>query len=192
MWPKAIRFNVRRIYYLDQLISMPQSYGTYLGGYEGAHADLINHEVIISQGMREARPFDIVECLEHEAAGHLTEPRANFLLTRFERLDLMLQLIWRIKSPDRFRSIYVENISSSTGDVKEETFNKAVEYWAEIFSGYLHGGYINFSKTDQDLIEGLLKKTADDEFDFKKYNDTRHILLESWNKRYLQEHPPQK
>ncbi|MBP6060477.1 MAG: hypothetical protein KA515_00515 [Candidatus Pacebacteria bacterium] len=72
--------------------------------------------------------------LLHEQ-GHANDWNANTLLTRQEKMELLLRILKRLDSPDRFISKQVETIGGNDGMKK---YLRAIEYFAELNRIYLN------------------------------------------------------
>jgi hypothetical protein len=174
--------------YEDKQVTIEDSYGLSktsqtaqpVSNIEVAHASQSPREIVFTKGaMFSDNKWLICETLAHEEA-HENDPRTNKLLTMQERLQLLSDLADRVKSPDRFKSNYVEGINNP--DKKVELANKVNEYWAEINAAYLSGNYFRLPQADRELVAGMIKK-IDPKFDRKKSMKAREAIVKRYEKK---------
>lgn len=150
--PTGLRRNIDSVSYDHSFIPMPARYG--MSGYEAAHCT--GGDIVFSRGSDTASKMDVVQILKHEA-GHAADWDTNKLLTRFERLSLLSSVLERVKSPNRYKSWYVEQIRNK--DSRAEILNKSREYFAEIVQVYLSPSYVFLPAEDIAICEDFFEKT---------------------------------
>lgn len=113
----------------------------------------INEMVLRNYSLK--TPWFLFHTLSHEAS-HANDWEANEDLTSVERVDLLLKINNRIKSPNRFISSYVEGINNDNKET--EGYLKCVEYFAEICGEYFTFGKKNLNMEDVGIIEFVVNK----------------------------------
>lgn len=102
--------------------------------------------------------------LSHEIS-HANDWETHKYLLFEQRIDLLIKIIERLQSDDRYLSSnYVELIVYE--DKQRERYEKAKEYWAEICSNYFAGRSKILNYKDLSLIESVIKMT-DTNFDIE-------------------------
>jgi hypothetical protein len=98
---------------------------------------------------------EILKNLSHEV-GHANSWETDNELSLEERVDLLLDVVNRVQSKDRFYSAYVEAIHNK--DTRQKLYDKTTEYWAEIYSAYLtNPESLNYK--DFNLVDKIVKKS---------------------------------
>jgi hypothetical protein len=174
--PKGFLRNVRAIRYRDTRRKMPLDYGENLGtsAIEAGHAIDRTRAIEITEGAKKSSKRWIAHNLIPHEVFHLEDANSNSLLTIDERIDLHRILIDRVKSPDRFKSAYVEAIKNT--DKKLELKLKVGEYFAEIGATYLSPEYFLLPEEDKELIRSFIAK-IDPTFDRVKALNIRRDLM---------------
>ena len=174
--PKGFLRNINSISYRDYHQAMPSTYGMNLveSTRQAAHADSSEKSIEIIRGAKGANISWVAnELIVHESF-HLQDWRANSLLTADERLELFKGVAARVKSPDRYKSNYVEDIKNN--DKHLELESKSAEYFAEIGAAYMSSKYKQLPKPDRELLDGFIKK-MDPKFDRVKALKKRRELI---------------
>lgn len=99
----------------------------------------------------------VMDFLPHEVA-HANDWEHDGKMSEEERADLLLAIVDRLASPDRFKSDYVEKIKNDD-DPQEELYIKALEYWAEISKEFLMGKGNKLHIKDYALVAARIKAT---------------------------------
>jgi hypothetical protein len=155
--PKGFVRNINSFAYADLSIFMPMQYGEKLvHSKEAGHAEYFGKRIEIGGGAKNSSIDWIANNLILHETFHLQDWNSNSLLTYEERLELYKTIIDRVKSPDRFKSTYVESISNE--DKQAELSAKAGEYFAEIGATYLSGDVNLLPKEDRLLVENFIAK----------------------------------
>jgi len=111
---------------------------------------------IFAGALKNGEWYIVNELLPHELA-HLNDWDTNKLLTLEERLELLNKVLERLNSEDRYRSPYVESITSDNRQY--EKYTKAQEYYAEIMEVYFSSsGPIALPEADRLIIESVMDK----------------------------------
>jgi hypothetical protein len=182
--PKGFAKNVREIAYEDRLVPMATVYGLD-GDVEAARAEINDRRIVFSKGIQLCSAEGVFnDVFLHETA-HLNDYLDNDLLTAIERLELLNSIVTRLRSPDRYRSGYVEAISND--DNQTELRTKAKEYLAEIAGAYLRNDQL-LPEEDALVIKNLIAKT-DPGFDRDQALSTRKVIIEAYEENSQNEKP---
>ncbi len=154
-FPQGMFGETARIIYVDQESDSDLSEFKLSGdGWSIlAEANYVNHEVTLFKSSAEKETIlEIIDTLAHEATHH-NDWFHNPRLSAAERLELLGEVLQRLKSDERFKKNYVESISSS--NIQEQNITKAGEYFAEIVAAYLTGD-LSLPAEDRDLAERMV------------------------------------
>lgn len=170
--------DISAIGFTDEVLPMPEAYGEKLSeGEAAAHAaggmGDAQTAVIFWRGMKDSSSKGIWNGTFLHEVGHCNDWERDGDLDAFERADLKMKVIARVLAPDRFKSDYVESISSS--DKQKEVELKAVEYWAEINEAHLNGILAPFSP-DADIVREHIART-DPDFNRDEALAARKLIL---------------
>lgn len=178
--PKGFSFNVNKITHcLDET---PQNGELFYGSdltETTASANPINKEITLFGNINnndQARIF--LSTAPHEVT-HLNDWNSNTLLSRKERLEILLWALQRVETDDRVVFNYVEEINPNIENVGQ--YFKATEYFANIVTLYLTMPpemfkNFNWSQSDFKFIESFIKK-MDPNFDRDQQSLNRLDLL---------------
>ena len=157
--PEQWRKKIGSISGEEKIEKIPERYGLALtkeGYLTGAMAEY-NYQTGITDitffkcpGGWLKKDFQLL--LLHET-GHANDWRARYRNVP-ERINMMYENLKRVKSPDRFRSGYVESIKNP--DKQIESSLKTVEYWAEIVKQYFSDKE-QLSNKDQELVKQFME-----------------------------------
>ncbi len=174
--PKGFLRNIRAITYVDKRVEMPAIYGAKLSksSEQTGNASSSKKTIEIVKGAKKETKSWIAHNLIPHEIFHLQDPDSNSLLTVDERIDLYKKVMDRVKSPDRYKSGYVEAISNIDKRVQME--RKVGEYFAEIGSVYLSPDYYLLPNADKELIRDLIAK-IDPNFNRAKALKDRMTLI---------------
>lgn len=174
--PRGFVRNVNSIVYTDRVQLMPLSYGEEFSGSSQSAATAYEYEreIRVHKGASTSSPSWIAHKLFSHEFFHLNDAESNLFLTVNERIELYKQLVDRVQAPDRFKSNYVEKISSN--DDKLELQIKANEYFAEIGATYLSPDYHLLPDADKKLVKEFIAK-MDPDFDRLKALNARRALI---------------
>ena len=177
--PENMLNDVKRIVFFEQGDKMPPSYGSKLqDGNIGGEAHT-HHIQIYKNGMKDNDYNSYLSATSttiHELI-HSNDWIRDAEMSSLERLEMLDEVVDRLKSEDRFRSSYVESIENP--DKKEELYIKATEYLAEIGKAYFMDPDMlkkGFTK-DFNIIDKLIK-IHDSEFDVFESNSKIMAELE--------------
>jgi hypothetical protein len=174
--PKGFARNISQISYRNYNSPLPLSYGVKLmqSSGEAAHASRFKKSIQVTKGAEASgKKWIVGEMLPHEMF-HLQDWWSNSLLTADERIDLLKKIVERVKSPDRYKSEYVEGIENI--DQKLKLLTRATEYFAEIGAAYVSEKYEMLPQADRLIIKELIDKT-DPDFDRAKALKKRGKLV---------------
>jgi len=185
--PKGFVFNIDKIEFVDYYVPVNQEYGhnthifpppkmsrerepgvTYI--LAGAKAN----KIIITKLMEIKSLSEITRIILHEVA-HTSGPGQNRFLIVREHIELVLKLLSRIKSSDRYHSSYVEEISNSNALVNNS--NKITEYFAEIIEAYL--SCKTLPAEDEEICREIIYK-MDPSFNVKDAFQRRMLIIEKF------------
>lgn len=149
----------------DTTIMMDKSYG--IDGIEAAHCATDEHghsRILLSNGARrESMLWNTLELLPHEVA-HANDWLRDSEMTLDERIQLLYDVVKRVDAPDRWKSVYVEEIKNE--DPQLQTYKRSIEYFAEISAAYMHTPD-KLNKKDFDIVDRAIRRT-DPNFDVRK------------------------
>ncbi|MDB4940163.1 MAG: hypothetical protein JWO40_588 [Candidatus Doudnabacteria bacterium] len=170
--PKFLEENTYSISF-EQNLLMSSEYNLEEKNADGV-ADYSTKEIKISATKSFSASRIINSTLLHEIWHNSDWYGARSVPTE-ERLRLLQDIIQRVKSPDRYKSDYVESINNP--DKQKELQYKATEYFAEVGSKVLTNEIYTIPKADRDLFRAYIKK-HDPNFDWAKANRRRSEIVQ--------------
>ena len=154
--PEAVVAAVKEIRYDSRRMALPARYGITQDNVEAAHTDPSYREIVFSAGSDIYGPILSAEALDHEAC-HMVSPEVDERLSPAERTRAYVDILRRVKAPDRFHSAYVESIASN--DPQDRMKAKADEYWAETCGAFLRHDKL-LPAADMKMVASVLDKLS--------------------------------
>ncbi|MDE2018823.1 MAG: hypothetical protein KGJ13_00565 [Patescibacteria group bacterium] len=161
--PAALNADIPMVEYRNEHKTLDSKYGKNLQEKSeiAAQYDRIRNKITVLAGMENESASTVVKDIIHEVA-HSKDWESNRLLTKKERIDLLRDVVGRVKSADRYQSSYVESIEN--GDRREELYLKASEYFAEINAEYFTHNTL-LPEGDRRIVERvIIESKVDKEF----------------------------
>lgn len=148
---------------------------TVLGKFKDDKLGSKKGHIILTEALKEKNVPEVLNIINHEL-GHANDWGSDNDTFYEEKLDLLLGILARIDSPDRYMSSYVE--SYKDGDDKTIHFRKfrmAQEYWAEI-SGQYFSDPTQLSIIDLEIVDSWIRK-GDPGYNWKLAFEAREKIV---------------
>lgn len=152
---------------------------------QGVGKDKEKTEIVYHGDAKTEFTGNLIDSFSHEIA-HANDWVSDNEMSTLERVNLLLKIYKRLKSPDRYLSYYVESIQGK--DLKEQNYNRAVEYWAEISEQYFKDAS-RLHIDDFRLVDGHIRKT-DPNFNWKTAMEKRNQIKSRIALRQIEAHGP--
>jgi hypothetical protein len=159
--PPSFHKNIRSVEFTDRSFLTRKS----IGGVAFNDSDTIR---LYRDGFEKADASRVMNVYFVHEAAHQQDWESNHLLTVQERIELLQATVDRLKSPDHYRTAYIEKLEADASTPKDVL---AREYFAEVMMAHLNGN-VFLNDADKALVHQVLDRT-DPGLDLQAINDQR-------------------